>query len=64
MEMYKRLFDIVLSDGDYEKAIKLGRVEAITKQVIQPRMAKFDKLTGQRNDSKFLAYALMNTLGI
>jgi len=62
--MYEHLFDAVLTDSDFEKALKLRDATRIAKQVITPRMSKFNELTGQENDAKFLAYALIQTLGI
>jgi len=62
--MYQQLFDAVLTDSDFEKALKLRDATRIAKQVITPRMSKINELTGQDNDAKFLAYALIQTLGI
>lgn len=64
VKMYKALFDAVLTDSDFEKAIELKDAKLIAEQVITPRISKFIELTGQENDPRFLAYALIHTLGI
>jgi hypothetical protein len=60
--MYYRLFDSVLTDEDFERAIELDDASEIADQVIKPRLKAINELTGQRNDPIFMAFALMNIL--
>lgn len=64
-EMYKRLFDMVLTDEHFELAMKLKDAKLIAEQVMTSEvMDRMSTVTGQKNDPKFMAYALINQLGI
>ena len=61
-DIYAKLFDSVLSDSDFERAIELKDAKRITEQVIIPRMSLIDEITDQANNPRFMAYALIFTL--
>lgn len=63
-DKYKQLFDDVLTDADYEKAIELRDADRISDQIMKPIIARIDEVTKQRNDPKFMAYALIMILGL
>ncbi len=64
-EQYQRLFDMVLTDEHYELALKLKDAKLIADQVMTAEvMDRMRDVTGQKNDPKFMAFALIMTLGI
>ena len=62
-EIYREIFETVLADDDFEKALAIGDdVEKLTRQVILPRIAAINAYTQQLNDPRFMAYALIMIL--
>ena len=62
--VYENLFNAALTNKDFEKARELRTAKLIAEQVIVPRIKNINGLTGQENDPKFMAYALISVLGI
>lgn len=62
--VYENLFNAALTNKDFEKARELRTANLIAHQIMEPNIVKMNKLTGQPNDPKFMAYALISVLGI